>query len=460
MCGIVGAIGKKIDFDIIRDLFLATQPRGKEATGFWTSVTDTIKAPLGADEFLKDSQTTEQLAKGVKESNILLGHCRYATHGKPEYNYNNHPIESKNWIVVHNGVVASLKDFDDYEYTSDTDTENILAYIERYGLVAGLARIPSGAAIILKNKSEDDTLYVWRTSTGDMTLALDVTHETIYICSGDRYMKASVNTKFSVPKRFNGLFDVLDRIIRLSEPPSRELWKVTFKNGELETTKVAVVPTTTVVTSAVVKEGEPSAKVGWGKLRPGVLEGRKVEQKKTTTTPNYVPTNGSLNKSLIKGSPVNQSLYMAGDIVQLTRDIGPVDAVYATDGNAVEEMKAGTQLKIKKLLKSDRMAVYNKASRLYVIESSMIKTTSNPSCMGIMMGALPDKCADCFFFDGCELLFMSLNDVDVEKPSCVGTFEADDTDCMACEFIAYCINKTWNGDVIDAEYKEMVTNEP
>jgi glucosamine 6-phosphate synthetase-like amidotransferase/phosphosugar isomerase protein len=133
MCGLVGAIGKKIDLDIIRDLFLATQPRGKEATGFWTSITDTIKAPLGADEFLKDSKTMERLTKGIGESNILLGHCRYATHGKPEYNYNNHPIESENWIVVHNGVVSSLKDFDDYEYTSDTDTENIVAYIERYG---------------------------------------------------------------------------------------------------------------------------------------------------------------------------------------------------------------------------------------------------------------------------------------------------------------------------------------
>lgn len=175
---------------------------------------------------------------------------------------------------------------------------------------------------------------------------------------------------------------------------------------------------------------------------------------------NYIPANGSLNKSFLKGSANTESLYMQGDIVQLTRNIGPLDAVYATDGNVVEEMDAGTQLKIKKLLKNDRLGVYDRSDRLYVIETDMIKTTTNPSCMGIMLGADPDKCADCFFFDGCELLFMTLNDVDVEKPSCVGTFEADDKDCMACEFIAYCINQTWNGDIIDAEYKEMANNEP
>jgi predicted glutamine amidotransferase len=457
MCGLVGAIGKQIDFDIIRDLFLATQPRGKEATGFWTSVTDTIKAPLGADEFLKDKKTTKQLARGVKESHILLGHCRYATHGKPEFNYNNHPIESENWIVVHNGIVSSLKDFDDYKYTSDTDTENIVAYIERYGLIKGLTKIPSGASIILKKKDEPDTIYVWRTSTGDMSLALDVTHETIYICSGDRYIKSSVSTKFSEPKRFNGLFDVMDRIIRLSEPKSRELWKITYKNSQLETTHMATVPVTTVAPATKPAAGDPIASVGWGKFRPGVLEGRKVAKKpvENPNAMNYIPANGSLNKSFIKGKANTQSLYMQGDIVQLTRNIGPLDAVYATDGNVVEEMEAGTQLKIKKLLKNDRLGVYDSVDRLYVIETDMIKTTSNPSCMGIMLGTNKDRCAECFFFDACELLFENINDNDVEKPSCIGTFEADDKDCMACEFIAYCINRTWNGDVIDAEYQEL-----
>jgi glucosamine 6-phosphate synthetase-like amidotransferase/phosphosugar isomerase protein len=187
MCGIIGAIGKNIDSDIVHDLFLATQPRGKEATGFWTATTGTIKKDKGADKFL-NKRTLKKLNKGIKESDILLGHCRYATHGKPEFNYNNHPIESENWIIVHNGVV-NIKDFDDYEYVSDTDTENIVAYIERFGLVEGLAKISSGASIILKNKAEDDCIYVWRTATGDLLLALDVDHDTLYVCSGEKYMK-------------------------------------------------------------------------------------------------------------------------------------------------------------------------------------------------------------------------------------------------------------------------------
>jgi len=454
MCGLVGAIGKNIDIDIINDLFLATEPRGKEATGFWTPHTDTIKAALGAEKFLNED-TKGKLKEGIEESNILLGHCRYATHGKPEFNYNNHPIESENWIVVHNGVV-SIKDFDDYQYTSDTDTENIVAYIERFGLVDGLSRISSGASIILYHRDEPDSIYVWRTATGDLLVTLDLTNETIYVCSGDKYMKDALETKCYQPEGYNGLFTSMDRQVRLSEPMGRDLWKLSYdsENESLSAKCIKTVPLSTAVGAQKLdwKKGQEIAKltahVGRGKLRPGVLEGRvKIHKPKEPVV-------------MQKGTPAyvrDSVLFFKEDVVKLTRDVGPTDAIYCTSGDQVEAMKAGTQFKVKKILKRDRYAVESRDFKMYVMDDDMLMVAESPSCMGVMLGASPDLCDECFFKESCELLSGASGEE--EAPPCTGTFDSEDDDCMQCEYIAYCINQTWNTETIDAEYREIAENE-
>ena len=150
MCGIVGAIGTGIDATLLHSLFIETQDRGKNATGFWFPNTGIVKAPQKASDFLKEHNETFQ--QGAEESRIFLGHTRFATHGKPENNFNNHPLESENWIMVHNGVIATMKDIDEYKYNSDTDTENLLAYIEQFGIEEGLSYCSSGASILFINK--------------------------------------------------------------------------------------------------------------------------------------------------------------------------------------------------------------------------------------------------------------------------------------------------------------------
>lgn len=470
MCGIIGAIGKDIDLDIINDLFIATEPRGKQATGFWSPATNTTKAPVGAEKFLEKEKIQKKLKKAVA-SGLLLGHTRYATHGEPEFNYNNHPIESENWIVVHNGVV-SIKDFDDYEYTSDTDTENIVAYIERFGLIEGLAKISSGASIILKKKDEDDSIYVWRTSTGDMLVCYDVNNETLYVCSGEKYIKEGVKSKYYDPEGFDGMFCQMDRTILLGEPKSRELWKLTY-DGEKCTAKIVkTIPVENGNISGCKvldwRKGKEVAKltasVGKGKLRPGVLEGR-VDPNPPPVTPvnrNYpgtTPLTGSMAPNQSRQTMLVAEFH-SGDIVELSRDIGPTDAVFSTTGDMVEEMSAGMQFRIRKSLRNDRFAIENKdGDKIFVVEDDMITMLEQPSCMGVMIGSDPDKCEQCFYFDTCEILFREYNfNNDTEKPDCVGTFDAGDEDCMGCEFMAFCLHQSWgNSTVIEADY-EVMTN--
>ena len=47
------------------------------------------------------------LLRMMKNARIIVGHCRYATHGAPENNLNNHPHPADGGWIVHNGVVSN-----------------------------------------------------------------------------------------------------------------------------------------------------------------------------------------------------------------------------------------------------------------------------------------------------------------------------------------------------------------
>lgn len=460
MCGIVGAIGKELDAKWLRALIEATAPRGKEATGFWTPTTDIVKAPKIAEDFFKDTKTLKKFNKGVKESNILLGHCRYSTHGKPEFNYNNHPIESENWIIVHNGVVY-IKDFDDYEYQTDTDTENILAYIERYGLEQGLSYIKSGAAVILKDKREDNAIYVWKShSAADMLLFLDETRSTIYVCSGDKYLNVSVKDMWEDIDGYEGLFSKLPFPVRTAEPQARELWKFTYAEEQVSAKCVAKIEEhTNAVRGGDWEQGQlPSIDVGYGKLRPGVLEGRVKKPEPYVYQRNYP---GTTPLSLVKnGNRATPSGIFMYDIVELKRDITVSDAVYSTDGEMPEGLHKGKHFEVKKILRNSRYAIADQMGRMYVVEEDLIRPATSPSCMGVAPGHNVDKCGDCYFNRACEKMFNDYEEAysEEEMPECVGTFDSNDDCCQECEFIAYCINHSvfvMDSNIVDAEYTEV-----
>ena len=44
------------------------------------------------------------------DATMLIGHCRYATHGSPSENSNNHPHVMKDGFVVHNGMIHNYQD--------------------------------------------------------------------------------------------------------------------------------------------------------------------------------------------------------------------------------------------------------------------------------------------------------------------------------------------------------------
>ncbi|QNN21763.1 hypothetical protein HED60_05580 [Planctomycetales bacterium ZRK34] len=148
MCGIIGYVGEPSEgqweqtHQLLESLFLLSEKRGRHATGF-VATTSPYKFPINmniisdkqahpASQFIKDSGPWRGLRH--RRCSMVLGHVRYATHGSPAEDHNNHPHEGASGLwLVHNGVLIG------HETTarqyrlllqSDCDSEVILRLVE------------------------------------------------------------------------------------------------------------------------------------------------------------------------------------------------------------------------------------------------------------------------------------------------------------------------------------------
>lgn len=156
MCSICGISFQKnnkiVDSTIVRkilqNLLINCQARGRSATGIAIVNNKRIivaKNNLPAEKFVKTSQFKEFIEQYVcfdqKKHNTpliqIIGHCRMPTKGTPLNNKNNHPIVTKSFVGVHNGVIFNDDQlFDDYksdfERDGEVDSEIIFKLIEKY----------------------------------------------------------------------------------------------------------------------------------------------------------------------------------------------------------------------------------------------------------------------------------------------------------------------------------------
>lgn len=197
MCGIFGLVageGSALaarDFEhLLRQLFLLSESRGKEASGLALvreNRIEIVRKPVPASEMLESGDYLELMRgtlAGAESARGLaaIGHARLVTSGMQGIDANNQPVVKHGLVCVHNGIIVNEAELWQSEpglaKTSDVDTEVLAALLHRRAAETGsiesaaryaFGRIFGEASVAVVAVSWDVMLVA--TNTGSLYLA-------------------------------------------------------------------------------------------------------------------------------------------------------------------------------------------------------------------------------------------------------------------------------------------------
>ena len=248
MCGIVAYKGDpKLTSDVIFNGLKLLEYRGYDSCGIGVLDGENIKTFKWKGRV---ENTEKKFRKAKVDSNIAIGHTRWATHGEPN-DINSHPIISfnKEFAIVHNGIIENYKELKkvliekNYKFFTETDTEVLVNFIELCvsnsgnldkGISYALSKLQGAFGIVLIKKDNTDFMYAARKGSplafgkkgnnffvaSDATPIIEYTKKIIYLDNG-QLLKIEKND-----------FEVLD--FNLNKIPKK------FKEVDVELQKVEI----------------------------------------------------------------------------------------------------------------------------------------------------------------------------------------------------------------------------
>jgi glucosamine--fructose-6-phosphate aminotransferase (isomerizing) len=209
MCGIVGYIGERQAYPVILKGLKRLEYRGYDSAGVALVANRQLNVfkKKGKVSALEDSVIGENL-----KSTIGIGHTRWATHGEPsDRNAHPHVSASGQLAMIHNGIIENYGAIKEeliakgYAFSSDTDTEVLLNFIEEIriqnqvgleeALRIALKRVVGAYCILLVDKDDPDTILAARKGSplvigigknehflaSDATPIIEYTKEVVYV---------------------------------------------------------------------------------------------------------------------------------------------------------------------------------------------------------------------------------------------------------------------------------------
>ncbi len=133
MCGIIGYIGPRNASEIVVEGLKKLEYRGYDSFGFAVRTNPEIKILKRVGKI--GNVTMQEL--GLPDSNLAIGHTRWATHGGvTESNAHPHTSQDGKIVVIHNGIIENFQaqraflESQGLTFYSQTDTEIIPKTIE------------------------------------------------------------------------------------------------------------------------------------------------------------------------------------------------------------------------------------------------------------------------------------------------------------------------------------------
>ncbi|MHB8188999.1 MAG: glutamine--fructose-6-phosphate transaminase (isomerizing) [Ferrimicrobium sp.] len=148
MCGIVGAIGERLDPHLVLAGLRRLEYRGYDSAGLGLVAGETIDIyrAAGSSGSMDELATwIDTFGLGYGDVRIAVGHTRWATHGVPSVtNAHPHLDCSGRVAVVHNGIIENFRGLREglvdrgHRLASETDSE-VVAHLLEEALAAGLS---------------------------------------------------------------------------------------------------------------------------------------------------------------------------------------------------------------------------------------------------------------------------------------------------------------------------------
>ncbi len=174
MCGIVGYIGTQAATDILISGLERLEYRGYDSAGIATVEEGQVNCIKAKGKLFN---LRSKLEHTINNSQIGIGHTRWATHGKPEeHNAHPHLNSAQTLAVVQNGIIENYLELKEeliskgIEFRSETDTEVIPHLISLFlpdnslmeAVQKAIARLEGAFAIAVVNAENPYELIVAR----------------------------------------------------------------------------------------------------------------------------------------------------------------------------------------------------------------------------------------------------------------------------------------------------------
>lgn len=222
MCGIFGIIASesasvsyKDIADILRQLYLFSESRGKESAGIHIYLPASqkawsLKSARPASEFIDSVEYKNLLAEVFSETKknkgaiAAIAHSRLVTNGRAEDDKNNQPVYYNGVCVVHNGIIVNADSLwaknPDWKRNAEVDTEVVAAILARScdaqshpisATVELFANIKGSASIAWLNDNSE--FMVLATNTGDLFYVHDKNRKILCFASEKYILEGALN---------------------------------------------------------------------------------------------------------------------------------------------------------------------------------------------------------------------------------------------------------------------------